>query len=131
MSVNYVVYNDKGSICRTGVCSVGDVYLQAGLDESAIMCEANDLLQYVEGGAVKMKQPLGVVWSSLQVLANGVDEIVLDGLPIPCTVYVDGEAVEVLDGNFEFSTEDIGSYNVKVDHPKYLIEEWRVEANEV
>ena len=131
MSVKYVVYNDKGSICRTGVCSEGDVYLQAGIGESVMLGEADDLLQYVEGDAVKMKQPLEVVWSSLQVIADGVDEIVLDGLPIPCTVYVDGEAVDVLDGNFEFSTEDIGSYNVKVDHPKYLMEEWRVEADEV
>mgnify|MGYP006132953845 CR=1 FL=1 len=131
MSVKYVVYNDDGTICRTGICSEGDVYLQAGIGESVMLGEADDLLQYVEGGAVKMKQPLEVVWSSLQVIADGVDEIVLDGLPIPCTVYVDGEAILVEDGNFEFSTEDTGSYRVQVNHPEYLLEAWEIEADEI
>ena len=131
MSTNYIVYDDKGSICRTGSCKESDVSLQAGLGEFVMEGLANDDLQYVKGGVVKMKQPLGAVWSSQQVLSDGIDEIVLDGLPIPCTVYVDGDPILVEDGNFEFSTEDIGAYMVKVNHPEYLLEAWEIEADEV
>lgn len=131
MSTNYILYNENGTICRTGNCSESDLHLQAGVGETVMEGLANDALQYVKGGVVKMKQPLGAVWSSQQVLSDGIDEIVLDGLPIPCTVSVDGDPFLVEDGNFEFSTEDIGTYKVQVNHPEYILETWEIEADEI
>ena len=76
----------------------------------------------------RQKLSLTATWSADTVAADGIAEIVLSALPIPCTVYVDGAAITVDDGSFEFSAESIGYYGIRVDEPAYLQEEWVINA---
>jgi hypothetical protein len=76
----------------------------------------------------RQKTALAASWSADSVTANGTAEIVLSQLPIPCTVYLDGDVVVVEDGSLEFSTEAVGFYKVMVDEPAYLQKEWVINA---
>lgn len=76
----------------------------------------------------RQKQELTASWSALSVEADGTSEIVLSPLPIPCTVYLDGNVVVVEDGSLEFSTEAVGFYKVMINEPAYLQKEWTINA---
>ena len=76
----------------------------------------------------RQKHELTASWSADSVTANGTAEIVLSPLPIPCTVYLDGDVVVVEDGSLEFSTEAVGFYRVMVDEPAYFQKEWVINA---
>ena len=98
----------------------GEAFLQVGADTDAAT-------QYVSEGEVVAREELTATWNAETVTADG-SEIVLSGLPIPCTVYVDGEAVIVDDGSLEFSADTAGEYNVRVDEAAYLEKEWLINA---
>tara|TARA_B110001454_G_scaffold177752_1_gene170328 strand:- start:162 stop:560 length:399 start_codon:yes stop_codon:yes gene_type:complete len=88
----------------------------------------NPETHYILDGEVTEKTELSATWSAETVTANGSAEIVLATLPIPCTVYIDGEAVVVEDGSLEFSTEAIGEYGIRVNEAAYLEKEWTINA---
>tara|TARA_A100001037_G_C14860273_1_gene504867 strand:- start:177 stop:575 length:399 start_codon:yes stop_codon:yes gene_type:complete len=84
--------------------------------------------KYVLDGEVADRTELNATWDAETVAADGTAEIVLSGLPVPCTVYVDGNAVAVDDGSLEFSADVPGEYKVRVDEAAYLEQEWTVNA---
>lgn len=49
--------------------------------------------------------------------------LVIDGLPVPITVKIDGEAIFVDDGSLEFLAEDAGNYSLEIDQWPYM--PWR------
>ena len=83
---------------------------------------------YFDGTEVREQEPLAASWDSEEVVADGVAEIVLSGLPIPCNVSIDNQIVEVTDGSLEFNTEDPGEYVVVVDEVRFLRKEWDINA---
>lgn len=129
----FVVYDEQGKILRGGVCNNTEESIQSQaseLGESAMEVDDiyDDTLFWVDNGTISPKTSLDVIWNKTVIQADDIDEAVLSGLPIPCTVLLDWEEVLVEDGSFEFSTLDPGFYSVIVDHPQYLREEWSIEA---
>lgn len=76
----------------------------------------------------RQKAAITATWDADTVTADGTSEIVLSGLPVPCTVYIDGNAVSVDDGSLEFSTDSIGYYKISIDEQAYLPIEWTINA---
>lgn len=54
---DFIVYNSKGKILRTGFCQNDTFLLQAGIDESVIEGKANDVNQKIINGKVVDKTP--------------------------------------------------------------------------
>lgn len=98
-------------------------------DEAFLQVDAdtNAATQYVSEGEVAERAALTATWNAETVPADG-SEIVLSGLPAPCTVYIDEEAVIVDDGSLEFSADTPGEYNVRVNEVAFLEEEWLINA---
>lgn len=51
--MKYIVYNNSGTILRTGNCPISMVHLQAGENEFVMDGEADDHLNYIENGEIK------------------------------------------------------------------------------
>ena len=126
--VSFVVYEATGRIISTGSAPAQYVAKQG---ELTLTCDPSvlDTTHYVNQGtpACLKRQPLAATWDTQ--FTTGDDEAVLSGLPIPCTVYVDEEPVEVLDGTFEFSAGSPGDYTIRVNEVTYLCQEWIIDAN--
>lgn len=126
--VNFVVYAASGRILSTGSAPAQYVAMQGPL---TLTCGPNilDTTHYVSQGTpiILERQPLPAVWDTQTI--TGAAEATLAGLPIPCTVYVDEDPIEVLDGIFEFSAGNPGDYLIRVDEVSYLQQEWIIDAN--
>ena len=84
---------------------------------------------WVSGGSLTAKTEFTATWDAITVAADGVAEIVLSGLPVPCIVLIDYEhSVEVTDGSLEFTADAPGTYSVVVDEVAYIRQEWTVDA---
>jgi len=81
----------------------------------------------VSDGAIMDKQNLSAVWSKTSIVANGVDQAVLVGLPDPCPISIDGTEIQA-NGELQFAADTPGYYKIIVDHPHYFPEEWEIEA---
>ena len=129
-SVQYAVHDANGKILRTGSAPPQYVAMQARAGETAVVCDAgvSDARHYVCECEFVEQQPLIATWDT-QVINGTEEEATLSGLPIPCTVYVDGTPVEVLDGSFEFSAEVPGDYRIRVDETMFLTKDWIIDAN--
>jgi len=99
----------------------GKSFVQAGFD-------VNPETQYILDGEVGMRAALTATWSAETVAADGITEIVLSALPVPCTVYIDEEAVLVDDGSLEFSADTPGEYSFRVNEAAFLEKEWFIDA---
>lgn len=66
--------------------------------------------------------------SMLIMAADRDHSIVISGLPIPCTVTVDGNAYTIDDGEFEFTTDTTGTYKISVEAFPYIPTSWEVTA---
>lgn len=74
--------------------------------------QADARTQYCVDEELFDREPLNCFW----------DGLTLKGLPTPCTVVVDQQAVEVADSELQLSAPP--SRRVIVDHPRYLRGEW-------
>ena len=84
---------------------------------------------WVDGSSLATRTDLFATWDATTVAADGVSEIALRGLPIPCTVLIDyTHSVEVTDGSLEFTADSPGTYSVVVDEVAYIKQEWSVDA---
>lgn len=117
----YYEYTPDPSLSDMNTMYPDDTFIQAPFGTSAE-------IQYVSEGEVVARAALTATWDAETVTADGSAEIVLSTLPIPCTVYIDGEAVTVEDGSLEFSTEAIGEYIIRVNEVAYLEKEWTINA---
>jgi hypothetical protein len=79
--------------------------------------------------AVVEKNQLNYSLNKTEVVADGVDSIVISGLVNPITVtWPDGEITEVTDGEIEFSIDLLGEYTVKLETLKHYTEVVNVTA---
>ena len=72
--------------------------------------------------------PFPLTINSTTVLANNLDTITLEDLPIPCTVTVANTVYEVDDGTLEISFDTPGEYQITVSAFPYLDKTFTVEA---
>lgn len=132
MIVQAVVYDANGRILRNCVCQESDVILQADEPEYVMIVGSSfpGALWRVDMNTHELtaRTPLSATLDKATVTADGIDEAVLSGLPIPCTVYIDGVPEVINDGSAEFSFTDPGTYIVMVNEPAYLQQFWQIEA---
>lgn len=75
------------------------------------------------------KQSTPFTQNKTQINADGIDELVLSGLPDPCTViWPDGVVTEVTGGRVAWSVDYPGSYAFKLSSPIHLETEVGIEA---
>jgi len=97
-----------------------------GASDDAITGES----MWVNNGVLEDKASLTATWDATTVVADGVAEIVLSGLPVPCTAIIDHEqTVVVTDGSLEFSADVAATYSIIVDEVAFIRKEWTVSAS--
>jgi len=60
--------------------------------------------------------------------ADGVDSVIISGLPNPCTIKVGGDEYFVDDGEFEFTVDVVGNYNIECTAFPNIPTSWEIEA---
>ena len=83
---------------------------------------------YVNNDEVKIRPTQQTTLSSSSISANGIDAIVLQHLPFPCTVTVVNTVYEVDDGTLEITFDTPGEYPVTITAFPYLDKTFTVEA---
>ena len=56
----------------------------------------------------------------LNITKNSSYDFIINNLPIPCTIEVNNEIYDVLDGNFEFTANVVGTYTLTVKAFPYI-----------
>ncbi len=119
ITTDFIVYETAtGRILRSGICGHLDVVNQAqGGGETAIEGRASDVTEYFDivEGVIKSRPVIEATMSKTEIVADGVDELVISPLPIPTTVRVQGNEVIVMDGSLEFSTSLAGPLDFRLD----------------
>ena len=135
---HWIIYNDethpqyhkRGKIISVfeGDQSSAEVCLEQY--QSILEGEADPRIHYVDTETHQRtdKSSLTLALSKDTITADGVDEAQLTGLPIPCTVKISEEEVELDDGSLEFSTDMPGIYRVFVTMPASVSEEVTIYA---
>jgi len=131
----FAMFDDEGRISVTyeGVSGQTTADLEAIYGNNFIESANDGLINWentwVDSGSLANRSELTATWDATTVVADGVTEIVLSGLPIPCSVVVDGDqTIVVEDGSLEFSADAIGTYAIVVDEVAYTRQEWVVNA---
>ena len=75
---------------------------------------------YVSDGVVTDRPLLPVSVSKTEIEADDVDVAMIEGLPQPCTVKVDGIDYVVEEGVLEIGSPMPATYTIEIDHWPYL-----------
>jgi len=98
------------------------------------------LLEYVEGcsgdthyydlvNTIRPRPVIEAEPNKLSLLPDNEDSIIIPGLPIPCTVTVDDhQEYQVEDGEFEFTTDIAGEYQITCEAFPFITKSWEIEA---
>ena len=78
---------------------------------------------------VKQQTPLTAAWDKETISPDGVDEMVLSPLPIPCTVFVDEVEHVVNDGSLEFRANEPGTYKFIINEIAHIQQEWLINVS--
>ena len=118
----------SGVINRIVSCPDNLINSQCLENESFILGAFNDENYYINQDNAIMKPIQDTTLSNTSVLANEIDAVVLQHLPIPCTVTVANIVYEVDDGTLEISFDTPGEYPVIVTAFPCLDKTFTVEA---
>lgn len=97
---------------------------------------------YIEDGEVKARPSIEAKWDmahamagpdnsapKARITADGKDEAVLSGLPIPCEVRINGGAPQIVaDGTLEITADTDDDYQIDVTAAPYLPAQFFVET---
>ena len=123
----------SGRIIETrGAASIVDALTSADPAAGTIVGPGRSTSHYVDltgaEAVLAERAPLAASWDKTAILDDGIDAATLSGLPVPCTVTVDGTPHAVDDGVFVFRAADPGIYRIEVDEPSFLPANWTIEA---
>lgn len=131
---NYSIFDkNTGEILRR-VSTYSPVELQlTSQNEDSIKGDFDDELFYVDIATRlplhKMEMPLELV--KLQAVADGLDTVVLRGIPVDAVAIVEnrpGTESVITDGVFEMDCDQPGNWKVRITSPQYHPKEITVEA---
>ena len=128
MSDCYVITDGDGAVLGFGRCPQGEAIRLPQLDEAHICAlVSEEVLAEVRmgpqrfrllGGEIIPRQVMAPTLSAASIVADGVAEVVISGLPDPCTVTVTGVAtlgpLEVTGGELRLTAEVAGELRVRV-----------------
>jgi hypothetical protein len=121
--MQYVVYETStGTIRSSGVAPEEMVAIQANAGESTLVITGLvlDTTHYVN---IAANPPVVVPLMTITATLTGLD---LVGVPMPCTVIIDGISYTVTDGTAELSFGSPGTYTVRVEALHYIPREYEV-----
>jgi len=129
----YIKYNKiTGEIKALISCPSTMKDAQITVDEAAIEGTADDLTQYINPDTLEItdKSDLPAILDKTEIIANAQDQAIISGLPNPTVVTVDEiGAYEVTDGDFEFTVDTSGEYQIICKAFPYLDKEFTVNAS--
>ena len=126
-----IEYGDIGNILNVTQSSAKlSDYVNGNFIEYTGIQEGRELLtaSFVFDGAIKTRPTQQTTLSNTPAHANGIDAIVLQHLPIPCTVAVASTVYEVDDGTLEISFDTPGEYPITITSFPHLDKTFTVEA---
>jgi len=106
----YAIHSAFGEILQTLICSPGASLIQQ-LGESYIVEVSDgvdDATHFIVSDSARPKQPMPLITTNTPLIADGIDEVIISGIP-------SGVQVEWPDGFTHI--EDSGSVGFKVDLP--------------
>lgn len=111
----FTVYDPvTGKINRVGGCRTGDLLLQVREGEALLPEAADGMTQYVLGDVITSRPTF--TFDREAIVADGIDEAILDDLPDPVSVTVDGVLYEVTGGSLKITSIMKATYVVEIDH---------------
>lgn len=132
--MQYTIYNNStGQILRIVSCPQSMINAQLiTSDESYIDGPADDRIEYIKGSEVTLKTQPNYQINKENFMADGEDEIIISGLPIPSKVFVNcNDSYSVDDGSFEFSTDVPGEYTLIISTAQHLDATFTVTAEAI
>lgn len=130
-AVSFLVTDSTGRILRTGhVSNPDDVAGQAGVGELVFEGNASDVFDYydIEAGETKPRTSNPTAISTLSFTADLFDSVILTNVPANSSVRVRGQSYLVDDGEFEYSTNVPGKFEIVVSSFPELDKVFKVEA---
>lgn len=131
MSVYSVIDRYTGAVLRSGVCVADMAVAQARGDNELVVAEdAEDSRHYFDLVTLqRLDRPaMNAVISANTITADGVSEVHLIDLPVPCRVTVGKTVYDVLDGRLDISFDTPGRYILMAEAFPYLPAEFEVIA---
>lgn len=119
----FVVYDGDGRIHAVGHCSADAVEKQTAgnLKLRVMVGTAHHRNDYVDVKHRTVKpRPVLAGFDKTEIVADGKDYATLRGLPIPCTVYVDGVPFVIEAGVMTLSSKYRATYTVEIDQFPYM-----------
>lgn len=121
-----------GEIRRQVVCPEASATAQCGADEAWLEGAANDVLQRVDA----TQWPHGIVDQTLvpyaidksTILADGIDQARITGLPAGVVAVIDGVSHTIDDGELVFSEDLPGVRQIRLSLPLYMDAIIEIEA---
>jgi len=105
----------EGKIIRHVICPDFMVEIQCEEGESYVEGNYSSDSYYIEDGIPKLRSDMQPTVSTTEVLANGVDEVMITNLPVPATINVKGQIADVDDGELVLTFETPGKYRLTVE----------------
>ena len=127
----YTLYDRNGKPLRTGGCPgyALDKILEVDAGEQVLEgIHSSEYYLSPATGALEPRQPIPGGFDTLAITLG--ETATLSGLPVPCTVIVDGVKVPVDDGVLAVTPSTIGTYRVIVDEAEYLWTMWEVTVSD-
>ena len=127
----WAVYDQQGRIesIYSGPDFEADLQAQGGLEVVPIADDLDDVTAYISGGAVQPKQPMPLITTNTPLIADGIDEVIISGIPSGVQVeWPDGQIDMVTDEDIRFSVDLLGTYTFNFTAIPYLDQEIVIEA---
>lgn len=124
----WIVHDADGRITQTVEGEVDETFPErvAALGGTAAQVPLQDIFDrrvheiYFRDGEVVRRPIIDAAPSKLQISADGVDTSVIDGLPRPCEVVVNGEAYTIDDGRLDLTSDMPADYEIRIDHWPFM-----------
>jgi len=116
--VNCIVFDASGRIRQSGACALSLLDVHAahfGEGFTAMVVPEGQFDRDIDANAYVLDgviTPKAIVLSATEITieADGVSSVMFP-VPAGTTVTHDGETIEIEDGTFEFSSDDVGSFH--------------------
>ena len=131
MNKIFAAYDTDGAIQFIMRCmEVGPTfYDDTGLNAIEVTEIVGDSSHYVVGGVVQPKQPISLITTNTPLTADGIDEVIISGIPTGVQVrWPDGQVDTVTDGEVGFKVDLPGNYTFRFTAVPYLDQEVVIEA---